>query len=114
MELKMTKRTWPTLISGQKKLKIIGENIKLARLRRNLTMEEVAERAGVSSKTLREIERGSDAVKIGSYINVIIILQLGATLEKVAADDVFGNSLIDGQLLAAGRVSRNIRRTKKS
>ncbi len=34
-----------------------GENIKLARLRRNLTMEQVSERAGISRSTLWQEKR---------------------------------------------------------
>ena len=102
----MTKHTWPTMISGKRCLEKIGTNIKLARLKRNLTMEEVAERAGISSKTLREIERGGDSVKIGSYVNVLLVLQLLSTLEKVAADDLFGNDLVNSRLLGKNRAQR--------
>ena len=37
----------------------MGDNIKLARLRRELTAEQVAERAGISRSTLWQIEKGN-------------------------------------------------------
>ena len=40
-------------------LEDMGENIKLARLRRKLTAEQVAERAGISRSTLWQIEKGT-------------------------------------------------------
>ena len=39
-------------------LQEMGDNIKLARLRRELTAEQVAERAGISRYTLWQIEKG--------------------------------------------------------
>ena len=44
----------------------MGEQIRLARLRRNLTSELVAERAGISRATLSSIEKGIPTVSIGS------------------------------------------------
>lgn len=40
-------------------LEDMGENIKLERLRRKLTAEQVAERAGISRSTLWQIEKGT-------------------------------------------------------
>ena len=44
-----------------------GENIKLARLRRKLSSEQVSERANISRPTLLAIEKGMPGVAIGSY-----------------------------------------------
>jgi transcriptional regulator with XRE-family HTH domain len=40
----------------------VGENIKLARLRRRLSTEQIAERANISRPTLWAIEKGSSTV----------------------------------------------------
>lgn len=49
----------------------MGEQIKLARLRRNLSSELVAERAGISRTTLWNVEKGEPSVAIGAYAAVL-------------------------------------------
>ncbi len=44
----------------------LGEDIRLARLRRHFSMKMVAERAGMSRTTLRAIEQGQAGVTIGA------------------------------------------------
>ena len=48
----------------QKALKEVGENIRLARLRRKISVELVAERAGISRSTVWSIENGSPSVSM--------------------------------------------------
>ena len=43
----------------------MGEQIRLARLRRKLSLELVAERAGISRATLISKEKGAPTVSIG-------------------------------------------------
>jgi len=50
------------LSKSQKVLIILGENIKLARLRRKYTTQWVAERADISRPTLLSIEKGNPSV----------------------------------------------------
>jgi len=45
----------------------MGENIKLARLRRNVTAEQLAERAGITRTTLWNIEKGAPSVNFGEF-----------------------------------------------
>ncbi len=52
----------------------LGEQIKLARLRRKLSADQVAERAGISRTTLYSIEKGADSVRIGAFIQVLNVL----------------------------------------
>ena len=54
----------------------MGENIKLARLRRKLTAEQVAERAGISRSTLWQVEKGLPSVSMGTYAQVLFVLGL--------------------------------------
>jgi len=77
----------------------IGENIKLARKRRKLTMEQVSERAGIHRATLYRIEKGDPAVAIGIYFNVFRVLNLQDDFLKLALDDEFGRKLQDLDLL---------------
>lgn len=84
-----------------KQLKImttLGENIKMARLRRKLTAEQVAERAGISRRTLVSIEKGSPGVAMGNYLQVLFVLGLADDFLKIASDDILGRKLQDANL----------------
>ena len=80
-------------------LKELGINIKLARKRRQLTAEQVAERAGIARSTLQQIEKGIPGVAMASYLQVLFVLGLDKDLSKVAADDPLGRKLQDAKLL---------------
>lgn len=84
----------------------VGENIKLARLRRRLSMQQVSERAGLSRATLWGIEKGSPQVAMGSYAQVLFVLDLDADLLQLAKDDAFGRKLQDLGLLVKKRAPR--------
>lgn len=77
----------------------IGENIKLARKRRKLTAEQVAERAGIHRATLHRVEKGDPAVAIGIYFNVLKVLNLEEDFYSMAEDDKLGRKLQDLDLL---------------
>jgi len=84
----------------------LGENIKLARLRRKLGTEQVAERANISRPTLSAIEKGSPTVSIGSYIKVLFVLGLAEDFLKVASDDELGRKLQDAKLIIKERAPK--------
>ena len=80
-------------------LKQMGEQIKLARLRRRLSAELVAERAGISRATLWNVEKGSPSVAIGIYAAVLHALgNMDSDFLLVAKDDEFGRTLQDLEL----------------
>ncbi len=83
----------------QKIFEQLGENLKLARKRRKLTTEQVAERAGVHRATLYRIERGDPSVAFGLYFNVLRVYNLQDDFLKLANDDAFGRKLQDLDLL---------------
>jgi transcriptional regulator with XRE-family HTH domain len=85
----------------------LGENIKLARLRRKFSTEQVAERAGIARMTLYKIEQGSPTVAMGAYLQVLFILGLQNDLAKVASDDIFGRKLQDAGLITKKRAPKN-------
>ena len=92
----MDKRTTVILPQTQRLLNQMGEQIRLARLRRQLTAELVAERAGISRVTLSNIEKGSPSVAIGSYAAVLHALNgMDKDLLLVAKDDELGRKLQD-------------------
>jgi transcriptional regulator with XRE-family HTH domain len=88
-------------------MSIVGENIKLARKRRKLTTEQVAERANISRPTLTAIEQGKPTVSIGNYFNVLNILGLQNDFLKLAGDDILGRKLQDIELLSTPEQKRN-------
>lgn len=87
----------------------LGENIKLARLRRRLSAEIVAERAGISRATLTKVEKGSSSVSMGIYASVLFALGLEKDLLKVASDDVLGRKLQDLDLVVHKRAPKRIK-----
>ncbi len=84
----------------QKILEQMGEQIKLARLRRKISAELVSKRAGISRSTLWNIEKGSSSVAIGSYAAVLHALgNMESDLLLVAKDDLLGRKLQDLELI---------------
>lgn len=101
------KLTTSQLLPGLAKiLTAFGENIKLARLRRKLSAEQVAQRANISRPTLLSIEKGQPGVAIGSYTKVLFVLNLEKDLLKVAEDDVLGRKLRDAELIVKERAPK--------
>lgn len=96
-----------TLPAVTKTLITLGENIKLARLRRKLSTEQVAERANISRPTLLAIEKGQASVAMGSYAQVLFVLNLEKDLLKLAADDTLGRKLQDAALMVRERAPKS-------
>ena len=66
----------------EQKMVIMGEQIKLARLRHNLSIAQVSERAICSPLTINRLEKGSPTVSIGIYARVLYALQLDDDLHS--------------------------------
>lgn len=81
----------------------VGENIRLARLRRRFSASIVAERAGMTRTTLRAIERGDPNVMFGAYARVLLTLGLEKDLSLLAHDDELGRKLQDAGLSVKAR-----------
>ncbi|MFI3261359.1 MAG: helix-turn-helix transcriptional regulator [Rikenellaceae bacterium] len=90
----------------QRLLNNLGENIKYARLRRDLSSEQLSERAGLSRSTIINIEKGLEGVAIGSYLRVLSVLGLDKDLLNVAKDDELGRILQDAKLEPKKRASK--------
>ncbi len=85
----------------------LGENIKLARLRRKLSAELVAERAGISRRTLVSVEKGLPSVAMGIYMQVLFVLGLSDDILDIARDDKFGRKLQDANLVSTRKRVKN-------
>ena len=90
----------------EQKMQLVGEQIKLARLRRNLSVAQVAERATCSPLTVSRIEKGVPTVAIGIYLRVLYALQLDDDILSLAKDDELGRALQDMNLSPRKRASK--------
>lgn len=107
-KLGMAKNTMGTKLPRklEQKMAVMGEQIKLARLRRNLSIAQVAERATCSPLTINRIEKGSLTVSIGIYARVLYALQLDDDLLLIAKEDTLGRTLQDLSLKHRQRASK--------
>ena len=106
----MTKSTMGTKLPRklEQKMQIVGEQIRLARLRRNLSIAQIAERATCSPLTVSRIEKGVPTVAIGIYLRVLYALQLDDDILLLAKEDTMGKALQDlGLKNVKGRLKRN-------
>ena len=106
----MSKSTMGTKLPRklEEKMKVVCEQIKLARLRRDLSLAQVAERATCSPLTVSRIEKGSPTVAIGIYLRVLYALQLDDDILLLAKDDELGRQLQDMALTTRQRASKKV------
>ena len=102
----MKTRNSVLLPKAQKALSTLGENLKLARLRRKYSTQQVAERANISRPTLLSIEKGSPNVNIGAYVKVLFVLGLDKDILQLAKDDTLGRRLQDADLIVKKRAPK--------
>ncbi|MDO5463261.1 MAG: helix-turn-helix transcriptional regulator [bacterium] len=87
-------------------LKAFGEDLKLARLRRDISLKMMSERTSLSVVTLTQIEKGSPSVSLGNYMQVLFVLGMDQKIRQVAADDQLGRKLQDLNLTLRKRASK--------
>lgn len=75
-----------------------GERLRLARHRRRLTAQAVADAAGITRVTLGRAEAGDAAVTLGTYVKVLAALGLNFDLALLARDDQLGRAMQDQRL----------------
>jgi transcriptional regulator with XRE-family HTH domain len=80
-------------------LKTLGANLRVARLRRNLSIEDVAAKIGVGRHVVADAERGKPSTGIAIYAGLLWAFGLTGQLAEVADPD----SDDEGRLLAKGR-----------
>ena len=99
----MGRETITLLPKHERLLAALGENLRLARLRRRLSAEQVAQRAGVSRSTLHLMENGSAGTSVGKLVQVLAVLGLEHDLSNVGIDDLLGRKLEDARLTETRR-----------
>ena len=87
---------------------MVGEQIKLARLRRDLSLTQVAERATCSPLTVSRIEKGTPTVAIGIYLRVLYALQLDDDILLLAKEDKLGRQIQDMELSTRHHASKKL------
>ena len=103
----MKKAAYSILPGTEEILATVGEQIKLARLRRGLSAELVSERAGISRASLWKVEKGEPSVAMGIYAAVLHALNnLDKDLLLIARDDELGRQLQDLNLITKKRAPR--------
>ena len=116
----MTKKTNGNLMPRKlaENLRIVGEQIRMARLRRNFTLAQIADRAMCSELTVARVEKGLPTVSIGIYLRVLPTVSIGIYLRVLyamqlendilclAKDDELGRNLQDLHLKQRKRASK--------
>ncbi|HEY8854442.1 MAG TPA: helix-turn-helix transcriptional regulator [Candidatus Dormibacteraeota bacterium] len=82
----------------QRRAEALGDRLRLARLRRRMTLNEMAERAGTTRLTLARLERGELSVSLGLLAKILAVLGLEADLDRIATDDELGQRIQDVRL----------------
>lgn len=97
-----SKHHLPSPVSAE--IRRIGAGIRTARLRRNMSQEELAERIGVSFHTVRHMESGKPGTAIGTYVHAMWVLGILDTLSSAAdpALDAEGLVLAESEMRRRG------------
>lgn len=66
--------------------KAIGKRIKIARIRINLTQENVAEKIGITSQHVSNIETGNSSVSLTTLVAIANLLQV--SVDELLCDTV--------------------------
>jgi len=103
----------PPSFSAQAGLLDLGKNISIARKRRRMTIKHVAEATGVTSETIRRLEKGEPGVSIGALAMALLIFgEIGRLSDLLAppTDDI-------GMIISVNDLPKRVRekgKTKKS
>lgn len=82
---KLSPKTLPTAVALS--IQSFGRNIARARKRRGLKQDELALKAGISTMTMRAVERGAPTTAVGSYFTCAWALGLLEELTNLLAPE---------------------------
>ena len=86
-------------------VKQLGENIRLARVRRRMSQDELAEACSITRKTLYALENGKSGTTVATVFSVLWKLGLLGTATALANPDADEH----GKILEAARRSKRVR-----
>jgi transcriptional regulator with XRE-family HTH domain len=93
----------------EQSLKQLGANLRTARLRRNLTIADMAEKIGTGTRAVADAERGKASTGIAVYTAMLWALDLIYQVAEVAAPERDE----EGQALALARERSRARVTNE-
>ncbi|MYH50624.1 MAG: helix-turn-helix transcriptional regulator [Gammaproteobacteria bacterium] len=90
-------------------LRRLGRNIRIARLRRQLRIQDLAERMGVSRFTVADLERGKPGTSVAAYFGALWALGLLDQADELADPDRDE----EGRVLESARAPRRAARPRR-
>ena len=103
-----TKKSLPAQVT--ERIRDVGHRVRVARIRRGLSIAELAAKAGINRNTLNALELGKPGVALGAYVTVLWALGLDSTLQGVAHPDADTH----GKTLEASRRPARVRKPRGS
>jgi transcriptional regulator with XRE-family HTH domain len=88
----------PLFPQTKRRAEALGERLRLARMRRRMSLTELAARVGVTRGTLSRLERGDLSTGLGVLASVLSVLGLEEDLDLLARDDELGRRMQDVRL----------------
>lgn len=102
------KNTLP--IQAAERAKELGHRVRVARIRRGMSIAELADKAGINRNTLNAFELGKPGIALGAYVTILWALGLDKTLDGVAHPDADTH----GKTLEASRRPARVRKSQTS
>lgn len=92
--------------SEAESLQRLGERVRLARLRRNLTQAELADRMGAARLSVVSLEKGRPGVALGTVLKALTVLGYTDRIGELLANDPIGEDMeiVSGRRRASARV----------
>lgn len=91
-------------------LKQLGANLKTARLRRNLTLEDVSGKIGAGVRAIADAEKGKPTTGIAVYVGLLWAYDLLGPMADLAdpASDIEGLALAGSRERARSRTAKEL------
>lgn len=91
----MSKSYAVTSDAALRSLADLGARLKEARLRRNWTQAQTAEKAGLSESSIKKVEAGTPRITMAAYLALLDVFGLPGAFDRVLApgDDALGDAL---------------------
>lgn len=84
------KTSWkakPLTISAETELQALGENLRIARERRKMSVTDLAERLDVDRRVIQKLERGDPTVALGALLQALSVFGLARGFSQLIAPE---------------------------